>query len=149
MLKVLTESGTAYYFVRADGFRVFRVGGGSLRRDGAWLRVKDLPDIEVGEPMRMMLEPLGEGDFTLRVTSPIVSYKAVIDVETKSSGFCKTHDWSWDDDDIGCPVCYGIRLEQERIIALLEADKATCPMKNGCPACEHLSRSIIAIKGED
>ena len=34
---------------------------------------------------------------------------------------CDAHDWSWDPtDDYGCPVCYGISLEQERITALLE-----------------------------
>ena len=36
---------------------------------------------------------------------------------------CEKHDWSWDPaDDVGCPVCYGIAGEQERIINLLPKD---------------------------
>jgi hypothetical protein len=32
---------------------------------------------------------------------------------------CEKHDWDWDiSDPTGCPVCYGERLERERIINL-------------------------------
>lgn len=34
---------------------------------------------------------------------------------------CETHDWNWDiSDPTGCPICYGERLAEERIIKLLE-----------------------------
>lgn len=43
------------------------------------------------------------------------------------SGTCEEHDWSWDpSDDYGCPVCYGINIERERIIALLETINIHC-----------------------
>ena len=36
---------------------------------------------------------------------------------------CGTHDWSWDPtDDMGCPVCHGESLAEERIIKLLETE---------------------------
>jgi len=36
-------------------------------------------------------------------------------------GNCDVHDWSWDPiDDYGCPVCYGMSIERERILDLLE-----------------------------
>jgi hypothetical protein len=35
-------------------------------------------------------------------------------------GECDLHDWYFDkDDDIGCPVCYGISIERKRIIDLM------------------------------
>lgn len=43
----------------------------------------------------------------------------------------------------------GKKHERERIIALFENDKDNCPLKDGCPACEHLSRLIALIKGEN
>jgi hypothetical protein len=37
------------------------------------------------------------------------------------NGNCDAHDWAWDPiDDYGCPVCYGVSLELDRILALLE-----------------------------
>jgi hypothetical protein len=37
------------------------------------------------------------------------------------SAECEVHDWSWDPaDDMGCPVCYGIRIERERGLTILE-----------------------------
>jgi hypothetical protein len=37
------------------------------------------------------------------------------------SSECEIHSWAWDkSDDMGCPVCYGIALEQGRIVKLVE-----------------------------
>jgi hypothetical protein len=37
-------------------------------------------------------------------------------------GNCDVHDWSWDPiDDYGCPVCYGMSIERERIRAHITA----------------------------
>ena len=38
-------------------------------------------------------------------------------VQVSESNQCVTHDW-WLEDDEKCPVCQGIGLERERIIAL-------------------------------
>jgi hypothetical protein len=36
------------------------------------------------------------------------------------NGNCDAHDWAWDpSDEYGCPVCYGIELEQGRVVELL------------------------------
>jgi hypothetical protein len=33
---------------------------------------------------------------------------------------CAKHDWDWDiSDPTGCPICYGERLERDRLIKLL------------------------------
>jgi len=35
-------------------------------------------------------------------------------------GECDLHDWYFDeDDDTGCPVCYGISIERQRIINVM------------------------------
>ena len=37
------------------------------------------------------------------------------------SSECEVHEWSWDPaDDMGCPVCHGIRTERERNLRILE-----------------------------
>lgn len=65
------------------------------------------------------------------------------------SGNCEEHDWSWDpSDDYGCPVCYGINIERDRIIALLEAEsrcKGNEHDYNGDCYCD----TIAFIKGEN
>ena len=64
-----TASGTAYHF---DGLHVRRDGGDSLRQDGEWLQLLAAPEISVGSPMVLVLEPLGaSGGCTFRVTSPV------------------------------------------------------------------------------
>jgi len=70
---------------------------------------------------------------------------------------CVEHDWSWyEGDDYGCPVCYGIRLERERIIALLETqsenwsgdcEKPLDP--EHCQSCWLFVDLIALINGEN
>ena len=69
-MKVTTKSGTAYEF---DGDLVRRVGGRGMRRDEEWLNFRWLQWPQVGEPMVLLLEPLGEGNVTIRTTSLVVS----------------------------------------------------------------------------
>lgn len=48
---------------------------------------------------------------------------------------CDLHDWYFDaDDDIGCPVCYGISIERKRIIDLMYVKAAN---RNIFEALEH------------
>lgn len=68
---VTTRSGTRYEF---SGFEVRRLGGDALRRDEEWLKFEwgnGWP--EVGKPMILLLEPLGEGNVTIRTTTEVVS----------------------------------------------------------------------------
>lgn len=68
---VTTETGSVYEF--RDG-RVCRVMSNHvLRRDGDWLRMRVLVTPVVGESMALYLEPLGDGDTTVRVTSLVTS----------------------------------------------------------------------------
>lgn len=69
---VTTESGTEYAF-NADLTSVMRVGDRAMRRDNQWVDLKLEPIIILGEPMVLWLEPLGDGDVTVRQTSPVVS----------------------------------------------------------------------------
>lgn len=69
---VITESGTSYEF---EGGRVRRHGDIDMRRDDEWLRFAHLPLIEVGRSMILVLEPLGEGDVTVRRTSRVVEVR--------------------------------------------------------------------------
>ena len=48
-----------------------------LRRDGEQLRMLSAPIVVVGLPIEFMLEPLGEGNVTIRTTSFVVS---IVDV---------------------------------------------------------------------
>lgn len=80
-LTVETETGSTYTFAHdpCTGFNLVRrtrqaIDEGALRRDGEWLRVLLRGSVEVGYPIAMMLEPLGEGAVvTERVTSNVVS----------------------------------------------------------------------------
>ena len=72
---VETETGSIYLF---DQGRVMRLRDGettesALRRDGDWLQLLSIPLIAVGEPMRLVLQPLGEGYATLRITSRVTA----------------------------------------------------------------------------
>lgn len=68
---VTTESGTEYEFT-PDHTRVRRLGGDTLRRDGDWLGVTLASPITLDQPIVMFLEPLGEGNVTIRTTSRVV-----------------------------------------------------------------------------
>jgi len=81
---VETETGSIYLF---DQGRVMRLRDGettesALRRDGDWLRLLSIPLIAVGEPMRLVLQPLGEGYATLRVTSRVTAIYTEEESET-------------------------------------------------------------------
>ena len=72
---VETETGSIYLF---DQGRVMRLRDGettesALRRDGDWLQLVSIPLVAVGEPMRLVLQPLGEGYATLRITSRVTA----------------------------------------------------------------------------
>lgn len=72
---VKTESGSIYEF-NEGATQVRRVGADVLRRDNEWLSVEPWFPIEVGRMMVLALEPLGEGDMTLRQTTPVVEIVA-------------------------------------------------------------------------
>lgn len=66
-----TESGTVYEVL---GERVCRAVAGdaeAMRRDGEWLDLLMAPHVVVGQPASFILEPLGEGDVTMRQTSQV------------------------------------------------------------------------------
>lgn len=83
MIEVLTESGTTYQFREgADTVLVRRLADTRLTRDGQWLTMagKTIPPFSVGEPMRLVLEPLGiPVGVTIRTTTPAVSIRWVED----------------------------------------------------------------------
>jgi hypothetical protein len=61
---------------------------------------------------------------------------------------CEKHDWDWDiSDPTGCPVCYGVSLERERIIKLLENQLAE--QKVGMFYADAIRASILIIEGEN
>lgn len=66
---VTTESGTRYAL---EVGRVRRVGGDPLRRDGEWLNCQLAYPVALGESMVLFLEPLGEGNVTIRTTTPVI-----------------------------------------------------------------------------
>lgn len=69
-MKVRTESGSVY---ELDGSLVRRSEfTHPLRRDGEWVGLLNTPHVQVGEPMVLVLEPLGAGDATVRRTSLVV-----------------------------------------------------------------------------
>ena len=81
---VETETGSIYLF---DQGRVMRLRDGettesALRRDGDWLQLLSIPLIAVGEPMRLVLQPLGEGYATLRITSRVTAIHTEEESET-------------------------------------------------------------------
>lgn len=70
-MKFITESGTIY---EIQGDKVRRVLGSDshdMRRDGEWIALHYY-DIGVGFPATLSLEPLGDGDVTIRTTSRVV-----------------------------------------------------------------------------
>lgn len=76
VVKVTTETGSVYEFNDTlTSVRRLEVGGESdaLRRDGDWLDLQIAPHITVGQSMVLALEPLGEGDVTVRATSRVVA----------------------------------------------------------------------------
>lgn len=72
-MRVTTESGTQY---EIEGSRVRRIEAPhALRRDDEWLDFTFMHDWMpvVGFRMILLLEPLGEGNVTIRTTTPVVS----------------------------------------------------------------------------
>ena len=83
---VETETGGIYLF---DQGRVMRLRDGeveesALRRDGDWLQLLNTPPVTVGQPIHLMLHPLGEGYATLRITSQVTA------IHTEESETMKT-----------------------------------------------------------
>jgi len=68
---IYTESGTRYRLDFTAG-TVARFHGSPMRGDGNQIRMHWCGHVRVGDPLRIMLEPLGEGNFTFRTSSPIV-----------------------------------------------------------------------------
>lgn len=69
MMRVETESGSIYEF---DGLSMRRVSKEPLRRDGEWVKILKPARPVIDEPMVLFLEPLGQGEFTTRITTPVV-----------------------------------------------------------------------------
>lgn len=67
---ITTESGSVYEI--RDG-HIRRVSTENMRKDGEWIKLYSCTDPYIGESMQFILEPLGEGDFTVRTTTPVVS----------------------------------------------------------------------------
>ena len=72
MTTVITESGTRYEF-NTDMTQVRREGGHTLRRDGDWLSCTLVGRPLVGLPLNFILQPLGQGNVTIRTTTAVVS----------------------------------------------------------------------------
>jgi hypothetical protein len=69
---VYTESGTIYT-LDFDAGTVERHHGAPMRGDDRVLRMQWCGTVALGLPLRLILEPLGGGDGTMRTTSPVVS----------------------------------------------------------------------------
>lgn len=80
MVKITTISGSVYEF-DVDNYKMRRVNtnqDAQLRKDEEWIKVMYLPDFLVGEPMRVVLEPLSmDADVTMRFTTEVVSVEEV------------------------------------------------------------------------
>ena len=75
MITITTQSGSIYQFEKG---RVRRVNSDfSLRRDEDWIELHKPARIVIGEPMQLILEPLGENKdgFTRRDTTIVKSIK--------------------------------------------------------------------------
>jgi hypothetical protein len=75
MINVYTESGTKYQFNKDHQVRRIEALH-DMRQDGEWLKVLNEPVVEVGKPVEMVIQPLGDPAtciFTTRVTSPVVA----------------------------------------------------------------------------
>lgn len=75
MLTVRTETGSVY---EITDLHVRRVGTHDMRRDGDWVKLLTPPDPVVGRSMVLFLEPLGDGDVTVRTTSPVVDVSHMV-----------------------------------------------------------------------
>lgn len=80
MVKITTISGSVYEF-DVEQYKMRRVNtnqDAQLRKDEEWIKVMYLPDFLVGEPMRVVLEPLSmDADVTMRFTTEVVSVEEV------------------------------------------------------------------------
>ena len=65
-----TETGSVYALSK-ESMKVSRLSTELMRRDGEWLKMYEWPDITIGQPLKLALEPLGEGNRTFRITSPV------------------------------------------------------------------------------
>lgn len=78
---IRTETGSVYWFDPTE-MTLTRVVVGAkandLRRDGEALKVRGVSELRVGKSAVFTLEPLGEGDVTVRTTSPVVSIVKVV-----------------------------------------------------------------------
>jgi hypothetical protein len=86
MLQVTTESGAIYLFEQGLG-RVMRVQTDSpttMRRDEDWIGVHGVK-MTMGQSMVLLLDPLGEGSFTERTTTPVVDVVWIGDEKDKPS----------------------------------------------------------------
>lgn len=74
---ITTESGTRYEY---KGRKMRRIPEGNalpMRRDGEDLSFTFWGTPTVGRRMRLILEPLGDGNSTIRTTTPVVSIEEV------------------------------------------------------------------------
>ncbi len=70
-MRFTTESGSEYEY-DPEGQRVRRSpADGMMRRDYQWVDLLMPPTITVGSSAELVLEPLGEGNATIRTTSPV------------------------------------------------------------------------------
>lgn len=80
MVKITTVSGSVYEF-DVQEYKMRRVNtneDAQLRKDEEWIKVLYLPEFLVGEPMRVVLEPLDmDADVTMRFTTEVVSVEEI------------------------------------------------------------------------
>ncbi len=63
---------------------------------------------------------------------------------------CDVHGWCWaDDDEMGCPLCFGINAERERIIGLLDGEMCQKDSELVECWCGSWLEAIALIKGEN
>jgi len=71
--RIRTETGSIYE-ISENMKRVRRINSNSgMRRDREWLDVYEMGAIALGKPLVFILEPLGEGPYTIRTTSFVIS----------------------------------------------------------------------------
>lgn len=79
-MRFTTESGTLYHIDYAPSGQRWLTrhraeDGGELRQDGGAIEIIDCSFIEVGRPMRFLLDLLQDGEtITTRTTTPVVKY---------------------------------------------------------------------------
>lgn len=70
-MKVTTETGSTYEF-DMPGLKMRRVNENwVLRRDQEWVKMLAKPQVVIGQEMVILLEPLGGGDMTTRITTRV------------------------------------------------------------------------------